>query len=167
VRAADVGDAPAIANVHLIGWRTTYNGIVPDSYLERLDTLHSASWWRGYLADPAICTVVGDDDTDGVVGFASAEGGELYALYVLPGHQLKGLGRRLLGEIAHRLGERGARELCVWALERNPCIEFYRRVGGREIGRKSIVLDGVELEELAFAFTLPLREWDHEWSGPA
>jgi GNAT superfamily N-acetyltransferase len=152
VRAAAVSDAAAIARVHVIGWRTTYRGIVPDGYLDRLSTLQKRSWWEGYLADPEICTVVGDDETEGVVGFASGAEGELYALYVVPGHQRRGLGRLLVGEIARHLREAGATSLHVWALERNPCIDFYRRLGGRVIAKKSIVLDGVELQELAFGF---------------
>lgn len=35
-RKAALEDAPGIANVHVDSWRSTYKGIVPDTYLASL-----------------------------------------------------------------------------------------------------------------------------------
>jgi hypothetical protein len=37
IRRAEPRDAAGIAHVHVASWRTTYRGIVPDSYLDALD----------------------------------------------------------------------------------------------------------------------------------
>jgi hypothetical protein len=36
IRKADIKDIPGIAKVHVDSWRTTYKGIVPETFLDSL-----------------------------------------------------------------------------------------------------------------------------------
>ena len=94
VRAADLADAAAIAQVHVDSWRTTYRGIVPDAFLAGLPSERRTEAWTGILRDSSAqsCVYVAADSQGTVVGFASGgperagdalHTGEVYALYPL------------------------------------------------------------------------------------
>src|SRR5207253_2709722 len=64
--------------------------------------------------------------------------GEVYAIYVLPAHQGKGLGRALIRESARELARRGLDSLVIWVLRENEVGRgFYERLGGRAIARRT------------------------------
>ena len=46
IRRARAEDAAGIAQVHVASWRSTYPGMVPDSYLIGLSTEAYAERWR-------------------------------------------------------------------------------------------------------------------------
>src|SRR5207253_1617611 len=50
--------------------------------------------------------------------------GEVYAIYVLPAHQGKGLGRALIRESARELARRGLDSLVIWVLRENEVGRF-------------------------------------------
>ena len=45
VRQAEIGDAAAIARVHVASWRTTYRGLLPDEFLDSLDEGRYTERW--------------------------------------------------------------------------------------------------------------------------
>lgn len=153
---ARVEDAEGIARIHVASWRATYRGIVSDVTLDALslDALsveQRATHWREGLralaADPsprqAACYVAVDSNGD-MLGFARggrvrplASGvaplpydGELYAIYLAPGVQRRGIGSLLAHAVARHLAADGLRSLLVWALARNPSRRFYEALGG-------------------------------------
>lgn len=163
VRPARPGDAAGIARVHVDGWRSTYPGIVPDAYLAGLSHAVYEERWRARLAapPPGTCTFVVEQDGL-VVGFAMGgperDGdpeypGELYAIYVLPGHQGRGAGRRLVAAVAASLAEAGRHALLVWVLEANASgRRFYEALGGRPVRRREIEIGGAHLPELGYGW---------------
>lgn len=46
IRKATIKDASAIAHVHVTSWHETYAGIIPDSYLARLDVNQKQAMWK-------------------------------------------------------------------------------------------------------------------------
>lgn len=164
VRPAEVGDAAAIAQVHVRSWRGTYAGIVPETYLASLDEEEWTQSWRDRLT-MAMTTLVVEDEA-GVFGFASGgrsreegsdeEGSrdeaEIYAIYLIETRQGQGVGRLLFGTLAARLAAQGYTSLRVWVLEQNPAVAFYERLGGIAMERKLIAIGGVELTETAFGW---------------
>jgi GNAT superfamily N-acetyltransferase len=174
IRQAGIHDAPAIARVHVESWKTTYPGIVPDSYLAALDEEESARRWSERLAagDSIAFVAETQSETDsGIIGFIS--GGpsrdalgncdaelfgigncdaELYAIYLLHAQQRLGAGRLLTHALATALRDIGHQSLLVWALEQNPAVYFYQRFGAVRIAERSIEIGGVHLPELAFAW---------------
>ncbi|MCS6801800.1 MAG: GNAT family N-acetyltransferase [Chloroflexota bacterium] len=163
VRLAVPGDAAGIARVHVDGWKTTYRGIVPDAYLDRLSYRRSYEARRTMLDLPPAghCTLVATDPIGWVVGFADlgpardALGfdGELYALYVMKAYQRLGLGAWLLETAARAHLAAGRRSMLLWVLAANhPARRFYEAFGGEALATKLIAIGGAPLEEIAYGW---------------
>lgn len=164
IRQAAIHDAPAIARVHVESWKTTYPGIVPDAYIAALDKEDSARRWADRFAAGDSIAFVAETQSEpqsGIIGFIS--GGpsrealgncdaELYAIYLLHSQQRLGVGRLLTHALATTLRAQGYESLLVWALEQNPAVYFYQRLGAVRIAQRSIEIGGVHLPELAFAW---------------
>src|SRR6185312_11535769 len=103
IRKAQLEDAVGIAKVHVDSWRTTYKGIVPDSFLDSLSYEKREQIWRSGIEANGV--YIAEDESGRIVGFASGGAertgkyeayiGELYAIYLLEGQQGNGLGRML------------------------------------------------------------------------
>lgn len=168
VRDAQIADAEAIARVHVETWRTTYKGIIPQSYLDGLSVATRANYWRHQLGQPdgragliPEWTIVLAEEDKQVVGFAAGGAersgnvvytGELGAIYLLHTYQRRGIGRRLVEALASRLAEQGHAAMLVWVLAENPARGFYESLGGRLIGNQPVTLAGATLDELAYGW---------------
>jgi len=166
LRSALPEDAPAIAEVHVSSWRTTYRGLLPDSVLAALSVEQREPMWRQVTTEMLTgesrsCVFVAEDPVMGVVGFANAgpereEGadvdGELYAIYLLEQHQRAGLGRELVMRAVDFLVEQGHRSMRVWVLEGNPAQGFYERLGGQRSGKQTITVAGASFDEIAYVW---------------
>lgn len=164
IRSAQIADAPAIARVHVDGWRTTYRGIVPDDVLANLATERRERSWAGRLSkqDSAEFVYVAEDAAGDIVGFASGGPereqdpvytGELYAIYLLADQQGKGIGRLLTRAVTERLATMGHGAMLVWVLAKNPARHFYAALGGQPLREKPITMGGVTLTEVAYGWT--------------
>jgi len=163
LRDAGPGDAAGIARVHVESWRTTYRGIVPDAYLDSLSREHREEVWSGMLSAPeeGSFTLVAEDQDGEIIGFASAGPersgdpiyrGELYAIYLLEGHQQRGLGRQLTRAVVRRLADRGLCSMLVWVLADNPSRAFYECLGGVVVRTQPTEIGGLSLEEVAYGW---------------
>jgi ribosomal protein S18 acetylase RimI-like enzyme len=164
IRAATDHDAQAIGPVHVEVWRFAYRDILPEAYLASLSPEERAGQWRSLLRDPGstrfVLVVV--NERDDVVGFAAAGPqrsdeseyqGELYALYVLPLHQRRGLGRALVRAVAHRLLAGGVSSMSLWVLEANaPARRFYEKLGDSVVRDRPIDIGSVTLTEVAYGW---------------
>jgi GNAT superfamily N-acetyltransferase len=164
LRVADVNDAPAIAGVLVASWRTTYPGIVAQSYIDGLSVAERTTAWerrlRGDAGDPPD-TVVAETSSGAVVGFASGGAlrsphpgfdAELYAIYLLREVQGQGLGRRLGAHWARRAVDRGFHAAIVRVLADNPACRFYERLGGRRVKEGSLELGGQPYAEVWYGW---------------
>jgi ribosomal protein S18 acetylase RimI-like enzyme len=161
IRRADLDDAPAIGLVHVESWRKTYPGIVPDAYLEALDDEKRAALWKQEIEAGRSLVFVAEDQW-GIFGFVSGgairepiEGydAELYAIYLMPARQRRGLGHELAMTLREWLLMQGFSSMVVWVLEENlPAVAFYKRNGGLQIAQKTIEIGGKALSELAFGW---------------
>ncbi|WP_424139747.1 N-acetyltransferase family protein [Roseomonas chloroacetimidivorans] len=159
VRRARPEDAPAIGAIHRIAWQDAYPGILPDSYLAGLDQRRiAAGYLRGMLArrgGEAVFVACGPDGAP--VGFASAAHarrsgiaeGEIETLYLLPDWRDQGIGRRLMRASAAHLSAIGCGSAMLWVLSGNVAGWFYRRLGGRPVGREMIHVGGRAVEQTA------------------
>lgn len=165
IRDAVIDDALAIGRVQVIGWQTTYRGIVPDSYLDLLTAEGRADLWRrGMLqGKPDQHWLVAESPTAGVIGFIASGpqrddiggfAGEYYALYILPEYQGCGLGTRLLHASSRKLRQHGLTSALAWVLAANPRRRFYEARGGRRIAEKTVEIAGRLLPEVAYGFHL-------------
>jgi ribosomal protein S18 acetylase RimI-like enzyme len=171
VRTAIPTDAPAIAQVQIESWRSTYAGIVPDEFLASMSLEKGIDRWQQVIVAPGNLTFVAEG-LDGLFGFicggklrANHDGywpdgfdAELYAIYLLQQHQRIGAGRALVQTLVHALREQGYRSMAVWVLKENPAVGFYRKLGAVQLAEMKIAIAGVSLPELALGWP-QLASW--------
>jgi len=58
---------------------------------------------------------------------------KLHKLYILPAHQGKGYGKKLIEEVIHRLREIRQTKLLLNVNRQNNAVEFYKKIGFRTI----------------------------------
>jgi GNAT superfamily N-acetyltransferase len=148
-------------------WRSTYRGLVPDSYLDSMSAEEYEARWRRVLSEGRsvnhtfVATAGGQ-----VVGFASGGRerdqdpiytGELYAIYLVEEHQRQGLGRRLVEAVTRRLVELEHSSMLVWVLAPNPARGFYETLGGAFVRARDIEIGGAEFEEAGYGW-LDIRQ---------
>lgn len=159
IRAARLGDARAIAEVHVASWRWAYEGRLTSATLDALSVDERETMWSRALADPEPgqgCFVA--EEAGRIVGFAGFGAfkddptirggpvgakqdehvGELYALYLLRDAQGSGVGRALLEVAQRELLAAGFERATLWVLEDNDLARrFYERAGWKWDGTTS------------------------------
>lgn len=159
IRRARVSDAPAIARVQIETWQDTYVDLLPTEGLLRMSQGIDAERWRRMIASDIV--LVAEHKAAGIVGFgsggpcrggASGFDGEVYTLYVGPGHQNAGTGRRLLETLFAALREAGHGSALIWVLERNPARFFYEAMGGRRVAERAGRMWGATANEIAYGW---------------
>lgn len=160
IRPARLGDAEAIGRIYVESWRATYQGILPQNYLDGLRVEKVARSVHQAIMDPRTLYLMAEGQ-QGALGYISAgpERGqdpiyraELYELYLLPKVQRQGLGRRLLTNMARQLHQALFYTLLVWVLARNPNRCFYEKCGGIYLRTKPIVHAGQTLQANAYGW---------------
>ena len=147
VRRAELSDADAVRAIGLQTWPIAYGGLVADDFI----TDGLAQWWSREAVERGIAngiTLVAAEDGDigdivGMTGLGRQDDfWVMWKLYVLPGHQGKGVGKALLDGAVAALPD-GTPELLLDVLAANDkAIGFYRsqgfgeprRVPDRELG---------------------------------
>jgi ribosomal protein S18 acetylase RimI-like enzyme len=169
IRRAIPSDATAIAAIHVTAWREAYAGLLPQRLLRSLSVAEATEKWRGTLTPtdatsrPAVFVAVRPDRT--LAGFGScgrqraatliADGfkGEIEAIYLLEADQGRGLGRRLMVEMARALMDRGLDSAGLWVLRDNQrSRRFYEMLGGRLLGERLEMRGGVAFHEVAYGW---------------
>ncbi|MNR90292.1 Acetyltransferase (GNAT) family protein [compost metagenome] len=140
IRVATPADLPAIAQVLVDTWRSTFQDLLPASFLDSLTYAQQEERHRTVMSNGTALYYVATSSAGTVLGFISvgpdhsAENrcdAEIYALYIRVQHQGQGIGRRLLQTASTTLAAQGKRSLRVWALSNNPYRHFYQRLGGQ------------------------------------
>jgi ribosomal protein S18 acetylase RimI-like enzyme len=162
LRLAQPTDATGLAHVHVNTWRTAYKGIIHDEILAGLSLESSAQRWTERLGTPEPKNFVWLIEIDGnVVGFSSGgperDGdsvylGEVYALYLLPEYQHRGLGRKLVEASARSLLADGMTNMLIWVLRENPSCRFYEAIGGKFVREREVDIRGQNLMEVAYGW---------------
>ena len=168
VRPGAVDDAADIARVHVVSWRDTYMGLLPDEMLASLDVAVRRKMWASVLSDDdprRAASVFVLEQADQIVGFAAcgdqrsaelaSEGfdGEVGAIYVLKQACGMGGGRLLMAASASALASHGYTGLGLWVLAENRAARaFYERLGGNLVGDRSELADQVVLTEVAYGW---------------
>jgi GNAT superfamily N-acetyltransferase len=164
LRDATPEDIPALAQVHVDTWRSTYRGIVPDEYLANLSYERRADGWHKILnqaSEIGDFTYVAEDEFGAVIGFAGGGlertgdplyKGEVKAIYILHSYQKQGLGRCFLRAVAENLNQSGIYSLLIWVLVDNPACQFYAALGGTPVYEKELEIGGKRLSEVAYGW---------------
>jgi len=158
VRPARPEDAAAIGAVHVASWRSTYAGILPDSYLARLSVVRQAHGYErmmrhgfGVYVAVAERRVVGFTTAMRVRG-GSLGDGEIQTLYVLDDFRDRGLGRALLAAAGAHLAHLDCTGAFAWVLRDNPSSYFYERVGGKRAAAGMTHVSGIAIPKTAYTW---------------
>ena len=161
IRPATLEDAERIAQVHTDTWRLTYRALLPDPALAELAPDVQRERWEQSLSQPKRTGTLVAEEDDEIIGFASFGPepgndyhyqGELYAIYVLPAYQQRGIGAQLLADAARGLLERGLPNMMAWVLSSNPARQWCEKRGGRFLREREVEFGGRKMWESAYGW---------------
>lgn len=162
IRHGRTADVFAIGRVLVETWRATFRGQLDDAYLDRMSPAEQAVRHMSRRNAVGVGHYVAiDRKSDTLVGFAnygpsrftaSTPVGEIYALYVLPAYQGRGIGDALVRAVARRMVEGGTVTLIAWVLSTNPNRAFYERLGATPVETSIIGLGGHRYQQVAYAW---------------
>ncbi len=161
IRKASKEDIESIARIYVDGWKTTYHGLVPDNYLEKLTYEEAERKWLQFLnSENAPFIYIAVNDQGKIIGFAAGQHmdndkftGELYALYLFPECRGLGTGRQLVSAAAKHFKENSIDSMLVWVMEQNNSgLGFYERLGGKEYLRRKSEFGGRVVEDVAYGW---------------
>lgn len=147
IRAATPDDAEATARVHVASWAAAYTLRGP-SLEQRLEQ---------YCRFPPTFVAEADGEIVGFVGVGPSRDpdadGELYTIYVHPGHWRAGVGRELIRAGEERMRELGYRKVVLWVLDGNSRAQrFYESAGWTADGEsRTIDFVGESIPEVRYA----------------
>ena len=163
IRDVQVQDCDRLGLITVSASHSAFVGSIPEENLDFSWTPEqSAKVWRESFAEN---TARGQafrvlESRHRVVGFswsapwADTEGydASVRGLYVLPTCQRKGFGRLLVSDAATILHREGARSVEIGCVRENPSCDFYRHLGGVEVGRRPVRVDAFQTEEILFGW---------------
>ena len=162
IRKPLIADIPEMARVHLETWRTTYRGIIADSYLENLSLQKHIERQQKYMAMPGTSYSVAELEGKGIVGFlpggpkrddSFTQPGELYAINILEQHRRSGIGTAMVRQWAQDLRNARMNAGYLWVLADNkPAIAFYEKLGAKLQRQQMIEIGSQSLRELAYGW---------------
>jgi len=154
-RKATIEDCYAIAELKVIVWNTTYQGIYPDEKLQGYDVKKNEQILQSIVDNPEIEIYVATEQNK-IVGFMTC--GKPYKpflhyeqevglLYILKEYQKQGIGKGFFEIARKQVKEAGYNEFIVAVNSRNEnAIQFYLAMGGK------IVLSEESQLRIEFAF---------------
>ena len=163
LRAGNASDSHDVARVNIEAFRSALQGVLSAQYLAGLSHQTRADSIRARFDQPGYRMQVAVDENGRVIGFADwgppreeiGHDCELYAIYVDPSQQGRGVGRLLFKRVAQVVLVEGMGSIVLSVFSENPYRAFYDKLGGIEVGRSTI---GIEDEDHA----LHLYGWDRE-----
>jgi GNAT superfamily N-acetyltransferase len=180
IRAAQLDDVPAMGRLTVATFLAAHRDQIPDElWAKRRDEWSAEDSARNWartlraIADgtsPRECVYLAVDELYGeVIGIAMGQPaheqpwpntGAITVLYVLHAYQSRGLGRRLVGVVAHNLRRLGMPALTIAVLKANiPAQRFYEANGGRVVRVGEIEESGNTLPEIVYGWA-DTREWE-------
>jgi len=164
-RLASIDDCSDLAALHVLAWQQAYAGLLPEEFLNELDTDKRREMWRQTLRNNDVSVFL-DFNDDTLIGFAACgicndvdakpEWGELGALYYLQSYWGTGRAAILYQQARDHLRACGNSTAILWVLDGNVRgIAFYRKHGFRFDGQeKSQQISGFTMRELRMTLQL-------------
>ena len=139
IRFAKKGDAQAIVNINVMGWKETYKNIFPQDFLDGLNPNDEVSIQKckDKIKEYVVCELDGR-----IVGMArygnnkkgyDSSYGEIYAIYVDSNFKNKGIGTGIV-DFIFKNAKSSYKHILISTLVENSANEFYKKIGGEFIG---------------------------------
>lgn len=163
IRPATPSDVRTIARIHVDGWKSTYQDVLPADVLKKVKYRDRERTWMRLVAggDSGPYVLVAEHPRDGIVAFVAAGpersddpdwAGEVYAIYVDDAHQHSGIGRQLLQYVAQIMSENAQQGLLLWTFSASPTNAIFQRLGAEEVSQRTRNFGEAEIEETAFGW---------------
>lgn len=161
IRKANFKDAQAIAKVHVDTWRTTYEGIIPTEFLDKLDYSERKNSWENNIMRTENVVFVVENEEGQIIGFADTSRREnnlelnstdLTALYLLEAYQGKGVGKLLMKTLFEHYKNQGYDKIYVDVLADNNTRYFYEYLGAEFFKNIKIKIGGKILDESTYVW---------------
>jgi GNAT superfamily N-acetyltransferase len=140
IRWASPEDAHSLAEVHVASWQSAYRDILPDSVSTGFTVDKWVSKFQQMIAEETqVIALI--EDKGKILGYTiigpnrdedlkTENCGEVWGLYISPGHWRKGLGTRLTKWACCELKSRGYKIVTLWVFQTNKSArEFYQAMG--------------------------------------
>ncbi len=163
VRPAVQRDAKAIAEVQASASQAAFKALFPGEAMPEFDSLKkSQAFWREAIeySEPQVQVAVRAGQVVGFVGYDRSRDpktpptmGEIWAIYVLPGHWGQGVGLALWDAAREGLVDEGCTKVSAWVpLGYERALRFHDMAGfKREMTSiKTVALGNVKVEEIRF-----------------
>jgi GNAT superfamily N-acetyltransferase len=134
---------------------------MPQTFLDKMSVKQRAKAFEKGFSAPFYRMYVAEVSERGIVGFAdfgeprediNGLEGELYAIYLLPEFQRKGIGEKLFNLGVEFLKRGGKDSMYLLALAVSPYRSFYEKIGGQIVGRKQVEIEGRLYDELVYGW---------------
>jgi ribosomal protein S18 acetylase RimI-like enzyme len=162
IRKANVDDVKVISKIYIDTWKTTYQGLVPNDFLNELSYEEAEDKWTNFTNDQIHKSFiyVAINEYEEIIGFAAAQSssdvefrGELYSLYLVPKAQGLGAGRSLISAVAQHFMEEGISSMMVWVMKNNKSGRgFYKRLGGKYYTHRESQFGDFKVEDEAYGW---------------
>jgi GNAT superfamily N-acetyltransferase len=169
IRHAHAGDAEMLARFAEQTFRTTF---AADNTAADMDSYCASAFSLAHqtreLSDPAVVTLVAEDERGGYVAYAQVKDGgvpppvqddatlELVRFYVDGAHHGRGVATALMQRVYDVARERGATRLWLGVWERNArAIAFYRKMGFVDVGAHDFLLGADRQTDRIMARAVP------------
>lgn len=159
VRRAVIKDAPGIAKVHVDSWRTTYKGIIPTEFLDKLSVEERKILWEKNILRDDNFVIVAENKDGQIIGFADTSKREnnidenttdLTSIYILQSCQGYGIGKKLVKSLFEYYKAQGYEKVYVDVLSDNKTRFFYEYYGAKHVKNIQISIGGKLLEEFVY-----------------
>lgn len=129
----------AIAKIYTENWKTTYQGILPDSFLKSITYEHSKEKWLSYIHTDKQGAFVAVDENDMIIGFAAYKPYDdlkkcllLDSLHILQSVQGGGIGKQLIFTIGKYAYNNGYEKMSICIVKGNDRAErIYTYLGAK------------------------------------
>ena len=165
IRVAQPEDAHDYVLCNVECWRSAYQGILPDAYLEGMtsEVERRTSEYRRSFRNPGNLVYFCAESEGKIVGrlvvgqgrdWDKPDAGEVGAIYLLEAFWGKGYGKELMDHGVQTLKGMGYQDVFLWVLEKNSrARRFYERYGFVPDGQTGKVEYGAVLQVLRYVLS--------------
>ena len=118
--------AEEVATIYVKSWQTAYKGIMPQDFLDKLDSERWSSWMGSSESETENYALKDEGRFVATASIGPARDekmkgwGEIVTCYVLPECFRKGYGTAIFDYGVGRLRELGFQDIYLWVAEKNP-----------------------------------------------
>jgi GNAT superfamily N-acetyltransferase len=162
IRPGTVDDIEEVSRGYAEAWRTTYQGLTPEAFVNGMTAGAAAQIFRDslqpngysyffYVAETPEGRIAGFADGGKERSHPESGLGELYAIYLLKEFQGKGIGGKLFEAGVESLLKSGMNRMVVWVLGKSPYRKFYESLKGKlEPGTKQLNIGGELIQLVSY-----------------